>query len=243
MDRPGRFRDRKAAGQALAARLERRRADHPVVVALPRGGVPVGFEVARALGAPLDVAVVRKLGAPGNPEFGIGAVAEEGVTVIHEDEVRESGLTAPRLAAHVRRETAEVERRARVFRGGRPPLDVRGRTVILVDDGLATGVSAQAAAELMRRRGAERIVLAVPVCAPGSAAAMAPRHVDEVVCAVSPPTMWAIGAWYEDFSQVPEKEVVDLLARAGTGQPSGVENELPVRIPVDGGAGPYPTSR
>jgi len=209
-----RFHDRREAGRRLGRRLRASKSENPIVVGLPRGGIPVAFEVARALDAPLDVVVARKIGAPDNPEYGIGAVSEDGVTVFHEDAVADAGMSPEDLDRHVAIEAKEVDARARRFRDGRPPVDVKGRTVFLVDDGLATGVTATAAARLLRKRGASRVVLAVPVCSPDTAEDLARGEVDEVVCLLAPPTMWAIGAWYDDFGQVPDEEVIRLLGEA-----------------------------
>jgi putative phosphoribosyl transferase len=209
-----RFRDREDAGRRLGERLRALRAERPIVVALPRGGVPVGLQVARALHAPMDIVVVRKVGAPGNPEFGIGAVAEDDVRVLHEDVVRMEGVAPDELERIVAREAAEVRRRVRRFRGDRAPVVVKDRTVVLVDDGLATGVTAAAAARLLRKRGARRVVLAAPVCAPETAEALSRSEVDEVVCVLKPERMWAIGAWYEDFAQLDDEEVLALLREA-----------------------------
>ena len=207
------FENREDAGRRLAARLERYRDERPVVFALPRGGVPVGFEISRALGAPLDVFVARKLGAPGQPEFGIGAVAPGGVRVLNGNVVERLGIPADYLEAVTRKETAEVERRLRHFRGGRPEPEVRGRTVILVDDGLATGVTAQAAVEALRRLEPRRLVLAAPVCAAQTAERLGPE-VDELVCLTEPPDLGAIGFWYRNFEQTSDEEVIGLLERA-----------------------------
>ena len=207
------FEDRRDAGRKLAGRLARYREGRPVVFALPRGGVPVGYEVSRALGAPLDVFVSRKLGAPGQPEFGIGAVAPGGVRVLNEYAVRQLGIPHDYLESVTAREVSEVERRLRYFRGGRPEQDVEGRTAILVDDGLATGVTARAAVEALRRRRPARIVLAVPVCA-AQTAELFGDEVDELVCLESPSDLGAIGFWYRNFEQTPDEEVVELLERA-----------------------------
>lgn len=204
------FRDRRDAGKKLAERLARYRDERPVVFALPRGGAPVGYEVALALEAPLDVLVARKLGAPDQPEFGIGAVAPGGVRVLNEGVVRRLGIPDEYLDRITHQETAEVERRLRHFRGDRPETDVSGRTAILVDDGLATGVTAMAAVEALRLRGPERIVLAAPVCA-AQTAALFRSEIDELVCLKCPPDLGAIGFWYQDFDQTPDEEVVRLL--------------------------------
>jgi predicted phosphoribosyltransferase/dienelactone hydrolase len=230
-----RFQDRREAGRKLGERLGASRLDKPLVVALPRGGVPVAFEVAHALHAPLDVVVARKIGAPDNPEYGIGAVSEDRVTIFHEDAVAEVGISRADLDRHVALQAKEVEARAQRFRGGRPAADVKGRTVVLVDDGLATGVTATAAARLLRKRGAKRVVLAVPVCAPDTAKEMAAREVDEVVCLLAPPTMWAIGAWYNDFTQVEDEEVIRLLDEAhARGSAAEGADERGVVIPIGG---------
>jgi putative phosphoribosyl transferase len=207
------FEDREDAGRRLAARLEHYRDEHPVVFALPRGGVPVGFEISRSLGAPLDVFVSRKLGAPGQPEFGIGAVAPGGVRVLNGDVVERLGIPEDYLEMVTRRELAEVERRLRHFRGGRPEPEVRERIVILVDDGLATGVTARAAVESLKRLGPRRLILAAPVCAAQTVELLGPE-VDELVCLEAPADLGAIGFWYRDFSQTSDEEVIGLLERA-----------------------------
>lgn len=207
------FVDREDAGRKLAERLLGYRDERPVVFALPRGGVPVGYEVARTLGAPLEVFVARKLGAPGQPEFGIGAVAVGGVRVLNEEVVRRLGIPEEYVERITERETAEVERRLGHFRGERPEPEVRDRTAILVDDGLATGVTARAAIKALRLREPRRLVLAAPVCAAQTAALISPE-VDEMICLETPSDLGAIGFWYRDFSQVPDEEVIELLDRA-----------------------------
>ena len=207
------FEDRRDAGRRLAGKLSRFRDERPMIFALPRGGVPVGYEISRALTAPLDVFVSRKLGAPGQPEFGIGAVAAGGVRVLNEDVVKRLGITDEYVERITARETAEVERRLRYFRGDRPEPEVGGRTAILVDDGLATGVTARAAVEALRLRGPRRLVLAAPVCAAQTAELLRPG-VDELVCLESPTDLGAIGFWYRDFQQTTDEEVVELLERA-----------------------------
>ncbi len=213
MPAPGRFgfRDRRDAGRRLAAMLEHARGEHPVVVGIPRGGVPVAAEVARALGAPLDVAVVRKIGAPRNPEYAIGALAEGGVHVLSEQAVHALRLTEDERAALVTRVEGELEQRLRRYRGDRTPIELTGRTVILVDDGLATGRSALAAVRSLRRRGAARVIVAVPVAARQSTQSLS-DEADEVVCVEMPPDLWAVGYWYADFSPTTDAEVVALLA-------------------------------
>jgi putative phosphoribosyl transferase len=213
MPAPGRlgFRDRRDAGRRLAALLEQARCEHPIVVGIPRGGVPVAAEVARALGAPLDVAVVCKIGAPQNPEYAIGALAEGGVHVLSEQAVHALALTEDERAALVARVESELQRRLRRYRGDRAPIELTGRTVVLVDDGLATGRSALAAVRSLRRRGAAWVILAVPVAARQSAQSLS-HEADEVVCVEMPADLWAVGYWYEDFSPTTEVEVAALLA-------------------------------
>lgn len=214
------FEDRGHAGRELAAQLSPLARERPIVLGLPRGGVPVAVEVARALGAPLDVLTVRKLGAPQNPEMGVGAVAEDGTGVLNLALARSVGMTQTQLDRIVEREIHELRRRVERFRDGRAPVDVRGRTVVVVDDGLATGLSDLAAVRALHRRGAARIVVAVPVGS-GEAVAMLGEHADEVVCHMIPHHLMGVGYWYEDFSPVSDEEVVALLAEAGTRVPSG----------------------
>jgi predicted phosphoribosyltransferase len=207
------FEDRRDAGRRLAGKLSRFEGERPVVFALPRGGVPVGYEISRALGAPLDVFVSRKLGAPGQPEFGIGAVAAGGVRVLNEDVVRRLGIPDDYVQQITAQELAEVGRRLRYFRGQRPETEVVGRSVILVDDGLATGVTARAAVQALGLRKPRRLVLAAPVCAAQTAAHFR-TTVDELVCLESPSDLGAIGFWYRNFEQTSDEEVVELLERA-----------------------------
>ena len=207
------FLDRRDAGRQLAARLAPLADEQPVVVALPRGGVPVAFEVARALGAPLDVLAVRKLGAPANPEFGVGAIAEDGTAVLDAYTARRVGMTDDVFDATVRREVAELRRRVERYRDGRRPLEVRGRTVIVVDDGLATGLTDLAAVRALRARGTGRIVVAVPVGARESVALVG-EEADEIVCHTIPPELRGVGRFYADFSPVSDAQVLALLAAA-----------------------------
>lgn len=204
------FRDRQHAGTVLAARLEHYR-HHPdvVVLALPRGGVPVAFEVAKALHAPLDVLVVRKLGIPGSEEYAMGAIASGGVRVMNPD-VAELRLPASAIEAVVVRERNELERRERLYRSDRPPLELRGRTVILVDDGVATGASMRAAVLAVNQQNPARSVIAVPVGAPDTCELFR-ADVDEVVCVITPDPFRAVALWYEDFTQVTDDEVQTLL--------------------------------
>jgi predicted phosphoribosyltransferase len=202
----------------LAVELRRFASEHPIVVALPRGGVPVGFEVARELGAPLDILAVRKLGAPGNPEFGVGAIAEDGTTVLDPATAQWTGMTGPVLDETVARETAELARRVERYRHGGAALDVHGRTAIVVDDGLATGLTNLAAVRALRARDAARIVVAVPVGARESVALVG-AEADEVICLTVPRQLGGVGYWYVDFSAVSDEQVEELLAASAS--PSG----------------------
>lgn len=194
-----------------------------MVLALPRGGVPVAFEVARALEAPLDVIVVRKLGVPLQPELGMGAIGEGGARVLNAVVVRDAGVSSEQIAAIERTERAELARRVRRFRGARERLSVAGRTAIIVDDGIATGSTARAACRVARAQGASHVVLAVPVAPPESLESL--RHdADEVVCVETPEYFFAIGQWYADFSQTPDDEVVALLESTGAGEKPAVED-------------------
>ena len=208
-----RFRDRREAGRRLADRLAPLRSDRPVVVALPRGGVAVAAEVASALQAPLDVLVVRKLGHPGEPELGVGAIAEGGVSVVNRELMAHLGISAVALEQVAEVERTELERRVDRYRGGHPRVPVAGRTVVLVDDGLATGFTARAAIDGLRRAGAGTVWLAVPV-APADTLAELRSIADAVVCLQTPDRFRAIGEWYDDFSQVSDAEVTGLLATA-----------------------------
>lgn len=205
------FADRREAGRELARRLEHYRDRSDVVVlALPRGGVPVAFEIAEALGAPLDIFVVRKLGMPDHPEFAIGAIASGGVRVLNEDVVRWYHIPDQIIDSVAAQEKAELERRERAYRGGRLATTLRDRTVILVDDGLATGASMRAAVEAVRAHHPARVVVAVPVGAPETCEAFSDIS-DETVCARTPEPFSAVGLWYRDFSQTGDDEVRDLL--------------------------------
>jgi len=202
-----RYHDRHDAGQALAGLLERYAGNPDVaVLALPRGGVPVGAEVARRLGVPLDVMVVRKLGVPGHEELAMGALASGGVLVLNRDVVDGLGIPEEVIQEVAAREARELERRERAYRGERPPQEVAGRTVILVDDGLATGSTMRAAVAALRRRGPKRLVVAVPVAAASTCEALA-GEVDEIVCGQTPEPFRAVGLWYQDFSQTTDEEV------------------------------------
>jgi putative phosphoribosyl transferase len=206
------FEDRADAGERLSKALTEFAGTESVVLAIPRGGVVVGEIVARSLGAPLDVVVPRKIGAPGNPELGIGAVAP-GIRVLDETMVRALGVSEEYLEREVASQEAEIERRLRVYRSGRPPVDVRGKTSIVVDDGVATGGTAVAALRWARAQGASRVVLAVPV-APEQSLARLEREADEVVVLSAPSPFFAVGEWYRKFEQTSDREVIDVLARA-----------------------------
>ena len=241
------FRDRRAAGIRLATQLEPLKDARPVVVALPRGGVPVGFEVAQALHAPLDVLAVRKLGAPLWPELAVGAVAEEDVGILDPQMAARTGMTQADLERVLGRESEELRRRVHAYRDGRTPVPLAGRTVIVVDDGLATGLSDLAAVRALRRRGARRIVVASPVGS-SEAIALLREEADRVVCATVPPQLDGVGRWYEDFSEVTDADVVALLAAAhrGDGARHGPERTVALdlggerlagNLSVPGGAG------
>jgi putative phosphoribosyl transferase len=206
------FKDRRDAGRQLGRRLSVYATLRPVVVALPRGGVPVAAEIADRLDAPLDVIVVRKIGLPWQPELAIGAIAEGNVCVVNDALIEETGVSGDELEAAIARERVELERRVRAYRGERSPLRLDGRVVILVDDGLATGYTARAAIAQIRRRGAGRVVLAVPV-APEDIVATMGRVADEFVVLQTPPWFFSIGEHYEDFRQTSDDEVVACLQR------------------------------
>jgi putative phosphoribosyl transferase len=214
------FRDRVDAGRQLASALAiyADRSD-VVILALPRGGVPVGYEVARALHAPLDAFVVRKLGLPGQEEFAMGAVASGGVTVIDEAVVEQLGVPRAALQEVLDRELEELRRREEIYRGGQPPPDLTGKTVILVDDGLATGSSMRAAVAALRRAKAGRVIVAVPIGA-YETCEMLRDEADAVICVRTPEPFHAVGVWYQNFEQTTDEEVRDLLARAARETPS-----------------------
>jgi putative phosphoribosyl transferase len=213
-----RFRDRADAGRQLAEKLDAFAGRTDVIVlALPRGGVPIGYQVAKALNAPLDIFLVRKLGVPGHEEFAKGAIASGGVRVLNGQLVRQLPNAEALIEVVTQRETAELQRREREYRNGRPLLDVRGKTVILVDDGLATGSTMRAAVRALRKRDVAEIIVAVPVGAP-EACAEFQDEVDEVVCLMMPRNFRAVGRFYQDFSQTTDNEVRELLARAAAVQ-------------------------
>jgi predicted phosphoribosyltransferase len=204
------FADRREAGAELAARLRHLDGEDVVVLALPRGGVPVGYEVARALDAPLDIFLVRKLGLPGHRELAMGAIASGGIRVLNDDVVRWYSVPDRVIDEVAREEQAELERRERAYRKTRPPVDLKDRVVVLVDDGLATGSTMRAAVEAVRQRQPARVVVAVPVGSPDTCREFA-SIADEVVCARTPEPFSAVGQWYRDFSQTTDDEVQQLL--------------------------------
>jgi putative phosphoribosyl transferase len=208
------FRDRAEAGRYLATRLSAYASEGNVLVlALPRGGVPVAFEVALALHAPLDLFLVRKLGFPGHEEFAIGAIASGGVRILDEEVIGNFGISRAEIERVTAQERRELERRERLYRDDRPPPDVAGHVVILVDDGLATGSTMRAAIAALKLEGARRIVVAVPV-APRETCESIRAEVDDIVCAETPEPFRAVGLWYDDFGQTTDDEVRELLARA-----------------------------
>jgi putative phosphoribosyl transferase len=230
-----RFGDRNVAGTELGRRLSSLGLENPVVLGLARGGMPVADEVASALGAPLDVLVVRKIGAPGNPELGIGAIAEGDVLVLDRRSIRQLRVSEEELETAIARAREEVLERVERYRGGRPPLDASGRTAIVVDDGLATGGTARAAVRAVRGHGPRRLILAVPVGAPETVRALS-GEVDEIVCLLEPDPMWAVGLWYEHFEPTGDTEIAALLAdSAQRARPDAEVSCLEVRIPLQTG--------
>ena len=208
-----RFRDRREAGRLLAERLDTYAGrNDTLVLGLPRGGVPVAYEVATALRLPLDVFVVRKLGTPWHEELAMGALASGGVRVINQDLVRQLNVPASEVELITRREKRELERMEVLFRGNRPFPDVTGKTVLLIDDGLATGATMQVAVAALRQKGAQRVVVGVPVASPDTCDSF--RDIaDDIVCVYTPEPFYAVGHWYEDFGQTSDEEVHELLDR------------------------------
>ena len=236
-----RFRNRSDAGQRLADRLEHLRGKDAVILGLPRGGVPVAAEVARALAAPLDIILVRKLGVPAQPELGMGAIGESDARVINPDVVRYAQVSEAQMAEVERRERAELQRRAQRFRGGAPHEPLAGRIAVIVDDGIATGSTARAACQVARAMGAARVLLAVPVAPPGADVGMR-GDADEVICLEMPARFLAIGEWYEDFAQTSDEEVIALLraararqAEQGREQPADEAEEQVTGDPAEPG--------
>lgn len=207
------FKDRNDAGRKLAEKLRSYQHENPIVLAIPRGGVVLGYEVAKALKAPLDIIITRKLGAPGQPELGIGAIAPNGIRVLNTEVIQWLGVSQDELEAITQREQQELNRRLQRYRGDRPMPDIQERTVILIDDGLATGITARASIQALKQMQPRKLVLAVPVSSPETADALRPE-VDELVCLETPPDFFAVGAHYQEFEQVTDQEVIDLLARA-----------------------------
>jgi putative phosphoribosyl transferase len=229
------FEDRTDAGRRLAGRLRRLRGTDVVVLGLPRGGVPVAYEVARTLNAPLDVLVVRKLGVPWQPELAFGAIGERGVRVLNDDVLAETGLETDEVKAVEEAERAELERRVGRYRAGRAPVSPAGRTAVVVDDGVATGATAEAACRVVRQAGAARIVLAVPV-GPQRTLARLRNVADDVVCLQAPRLLGAVGAWYHDFAQTGDDEVAALLVQGAGHAPA--EGPWPRNREVEVPAGP-----
>ena len=219
------FADRVDGGRRLAAELVRRlpklRDEDPLVLAIPRGGVPVGYEVARAIDAPLDLFIARKLGAPGHEELGIGAVAPGGTRFLDADAIRALDVSDEYIEQVTRKELAELERRLHRFRGDRPPPRMEGRSIVLVDDGLATGVTALASLAALRLQRPRRLIFAAPVCSVEGAQAVS-RQADDVVCVAMPDRFFGVGAWYRDFTQTSDEEVIEMLQR---GQESGIRGQ------------------
>ncbi|MFI5065247.1 MAG: phosphoribosyltransferase, partial [Streptosporangiales bacterium] len=208
------FRDRADAGRQLSGLLADLRGPDTVVLGLPRGGIPVGYEIARALGAPLDVILVRKIGLPAQPELAMGAIGEDGVRLLNMDVVAPEHVSEEEFAQVEVAERAELARRAQRYRADRPRVPLAGRTAVIVDDGIATGSTARAACQVARAHGAARVILAVPVAPRGSVAALADAA-DEVICLESPEPFFAIGQWYADFTQSSDADVIRLLRQAG----------------------------
>jgi len=234
------FVDRTDAGRHLAQRLRRLRGADVAVLGLPRGGVPVAFEVAEELHAPLDVIVVRKLGVPFQPEYGFGAIGEGGVRIVDDYVVRQTRLTGPQIAEVEARERVQLDRRVSQLRGEHPPVPLAGRTVIIVDDGIATGSTARAACLVARARGASRVIFAVPVGSVEGTAALR-QTADEVVCLQTPARFFAIGEWYGDFGQVTDEEVTILLRKAAMAGPGSMDPD-PAEVVLNIGGARLPGS-
>lgn len=227
-----RFKDRADAGRQLAAKLSHLRDAQPIVLGLPRGGVPVAFEVAHALEAPLDVINVRKLGVPWHEELAMGAISTGNVRVLNNDVIMSAGVTKEDLESVSRLQRLELDRRERLYRQGRPAPELLGKAVILVDDGIATGATVRAAIAVIRAQHPAKLVLAVPV-AQASVASELAREVDELVCVLTPADLYAIGLWYESFPQLADEEVRILLARAA-GEPAAALMDAGTRKVNDG---------
>jgi predicted phosphoribosyltransferase len=233
MDGTRSFRDRRHAGAVLGrALIHHAGRDEVLVLGLPRGGVPVAFEIATLLDAPLDVLIVRKLGVPGHEELAMGAIASGGIRVLDPEIIRAARVSKDALEVVIERETEELARRERAFRGARPPLDVADKTVILVDDGLATGSSMLAAISALRTRSPAKIIAAVPVAPPETCRALRAR-VDEMICVLTPPQLHAVGVWYADFSQTTDAEVRLLLEQAERQRSRGAARRDTTSRPAD----------
>lgn len=204
------FVSRRQAGTQLASRLKKIKMKDPIVLALPRGGVPVGFEISKALKAPLDVVIVRKIGAPLHPEFGIGAVTEDGFYLLDPKNVEESGATPQQINEILKQEKAEVDRRKRIYRDNIPLPDLYNRTVILTDDGMATGVTAKVAVEYLNKQAPHQIIVAVPACSPRTASELRPK-VDELIALNESDLFFAVGQFYEEFEQLTDEQVLNIL--------------------------------
>lgn len=206
------FEDRQEAGKRLARELDRYKTENPIVFALPRGGVPIGFQIAKELFAPLDIIVVRKLGAPGREEFGIGAIAEGGVLILDHRTIQLLDISDQELDKIISREQKELERRVKIYRHGRPITKLNDRAVILVDDGLATGVTGRAAIQAVRNLNPKKLIFALPVCAMDTVEEMR-SSVDELVCIATPIDLVSVGNWYQNFAQVTDDQVHELLTQ------------------------------
>lgn len=206
------YKDRCDAGQQLVKKLLKYKDENPIIIALPRGGVVLGYEVAKALNAPLDVIVARKLGAPYQPELGIGAIAPFGVRILNTGLVRSLEIAELQIEEIIEKETKEMNRRIELYRGANPPFDLQGQTIIIVDDGIATGISDKAVVLSIKELCPKKIILAVPVCPPGTAEKF--EDVDEFICLAQPPDFYAVSAFYENFEQVSDEEVINLLKKA-----------------------------
>ncbi len=210
------FLNRKDAGQKLAEALKKyKNAKDALIIALPRGGVVVGFEVAKILNLPLDIVVPRKIGAPANPEFAIGAITETGEGIFDEMVIGAYGITESYLQNEIKKEKAEAKRRLTLYRGTRPPLDLKNKTAIILDDGLATGLTMRAAVKTAKKLGATKIVVAIPVTSP-EAAELVKKEVDELIYLDAPAFFGAVGSFYKEFGQTTDEEVIELLRRAET---------------------------
>lgn len=204
------FKNRSEAGKKLGRSLIRFKKENPLVIALPRGGVVVGAEVSKTLQAPLNILVVRKIGSPVNPEFGIGAATENGVVWINQNNLKLLGLNPSEVEELIRHEFKEIERKVLLFRQGLPQPQIKGRSIILIDDGMATGVTATVAAIWLKQNKAGKVIAAFPVCAPSIAPELKNR-IDEFYCLFTPPTFYSVGQWYDDFNQVNDQEVLKIL--------------------------------